>query len=417
MTIYMLPKGVIKLLDKIRRDFLWGGGEERNKIRWVKWDTVCKSKKEGGLGVRDLRTFNLALMGKWWGRLATSKECVLWRVLEAKYGNIGHNWVSWVSEGRNIGSLWWRDVCNINQVGSKKGWLENGFRLVVGEGKKVRFWRDLWAGDEVLANKYSRLFWLSTGQNNNISQMGCWKNGNWTWAFRWRRKLFTWEENQLLDLKTTIEAINLQQGKIDQWTWIYDKKGLYTAKSGYLLLKQHLGNVDGWPYNKLWIPSIPSKVSAFIWQTLQDKIATKWNLFRRGILNNNQLKCCFCDGQEDTNHLFLHCNFASKIWNLCLQWWGIASITAKEILEAFKQQFSLFKERSTTEGWITLWCSVLWAIWLARNEMIFRNRKANEVTVMELAQIRAFHWISGKSKLRRFDFNDWKLEPMLSMRK
>ncbi|GKV49692.1 hypothetical protein SLEP1_g56430 [Rubroshorea leprosula] len=304
------------------------GGNPRNVIMWKPLIESFKKKLSGWKDWQLVRS-------------------VLWRVLEAKYGNIGHNWVSWVSEGRNMGSLWWRDVRNINQVGPKKGWLENGFRLVVGEGKKVRFWWDLWAGDEVLANKYPRLFLLLTGKHNSISKMGCWQDGNWTWALRWRHKLFTWEENQLQDLMTIIEAINLQQGKIDEWTWIYDKKGLYIAKSGYLLLKQHLGNVDGWPYNKLWIPSIPSK----------------------------------------------------------------------EILDAFKQQFSLFKERSTTEGWITLWCSVLWAIWLARNEMIFWNRKANEVTIMELAQIRAFHWISGKSKLPRFDFNNWKLEPMLSMRK
>ncbi|GKU98552.1 hypothetical protein SLEP1_g11544 [Rubroshorea leprosula] len=69
MSMYMIPKGTILLLDKIRRKFLWGGAEGGKKINWVKWENVCKEKQLGGLGVKDLRKFNLALLGKWWGRL------------------------------------------------------------------------------------------------------------------------------------------------------------------------------------------------------------------------------------------------------------------------------------------------------------------------------------------------------------
>jgi hypothetical protein len=37
---------------------------EAKKIHWVKWDKVCNSKEIGGLGIRDLRAFNIALLGK-----------------------------------------------------------------------------------------------------------------------------------------------------------------------------------------------------------------------------------------------------------------------------------------------------------------------------------------------------------------
>ncbi|GKU90856.1 hypothetical protein SLEP1_g4800 [Rubroshorea leprosula] len=85
MSIHLLPKGVILLLDKIRRSFLWGGGEGSRKINWVCWENICRGKMEGGFGVKDLRKFNLALLGKWWNRLARGEEDFLYRGKQRTY--------------------------------------------------------------------------------------------------------------------------------------------------------------------------------------------------------------------------------------------------------------------------------------------------------------------------------------------
>ena len=34
-------------LERIQRDFLWGGGSLDKKPHLVKWDTVCSDKKTG----------------------------------------------------------------------------------------------------------------------------------------------------------------------------------------------------------------------------------------------------------------------------------------------------------------------------------------------------------------------------------
>lgn len=39
-------------------------GEER-KINWVDCNTVCRSVDEEGFGIKNLRAFNLVLLGKW----------------------------------------------------------------------------------------------------------------------------------------------------------------------------------------------------------------------------------------------------------------------------------------------------------------------------------------------------------------
>ncbi|GKV27064.1 hypothetical protein SLEP1_g36275 [Rubroshorea leprosula] len=166
------------------------------------WENVCKSKEEGGLGV-NLRTFNLALMGKWWGRFAKGKGGLWHKVLKAKYGREGVNWTRWMKESSELGSLWWRDVCRLNEIGgSNIGWLERGFELDVGEGKE-----------------------------NVISQMGKWKNGEWTWDLKWRHAFREEEAIQLQNVISRLNTKSLTKGRRDVWHWKHDQNDIYSASS------------------------------------------------------------------------------------------------------------------------------------------------------------------------------------------
>ena len=64
MLVFRLPKGVQNRLEKIQRDFLWGGGSLERKIHLVNWKYACSSKEKGGLGIRSLSIVNRALLGK-----------------------------------------------------------------------------------------------------------------------------------------------------------------------------------------------------------------------------------------------------------------------------------------------------------------------------------------------------------------
>jgi hypothetical protein len=64
MSCFRLPKRLIQEIEVLIRRFWWGQNGDRNKMHWISWDTLCKSKASGGLGFRGLEFFNEALLAK-----------------------------------------------------------------------------------------------------------------------------------------------------------------------------------------------------------------------------------------------------------------------------------------------------------------------------------------------------------------
>jgi hypothetical protein len=48
MSIFEIPKGVIKKLDQYRSRFYWQGDTDKKKYCLVKWDILCRPKDQGG---------------------------------------------------------------------------------------------------------------------------------------------------------------------------------------------------------------------------------------------------------------------------------------------------------------------------------------------------------------------------------
>jgi hypothetical protein len=54
LSLFPIPVGVANRLEKLQRDFLWGGIGDEFKFHLVNWHTICSSKVLGGLGVRNM---------------------------------------------------------------------------------------------------------------------------------------------------------------------------------------------------------------------------------------------------------------------------------------------------------------------------------------------------------------------------
>ncbi|GKV02303.1 hypothetical protein SLEP1_g14756 [Rubroshorea leprosula] len=285
MSVHLLPKGLILSLDKICKSFLWGGGGSKRKINWVSWDKVCSSKMEGGLGVKDLRKFNLALLGKWWGRLASGEESLLYNIIQHKYGCLEGRWIDWVQVDDQRGSLWWRNLCRIDDLDpNSRGWLSGGFKLKLGNGQYVNFWKDVWTGDQSLANRFPQLYLASTDKEKRISQMGLWREDTWQWTLHWRRSLYEWEKDNLTEMLGLINNLHPIKDQTDHWEWKHNKEGEYSLKTAYGLLSNNNDNSRTQMHKRTWKKLIPTKISAFGWQVLQNRIPTKLNLYQTRII-------------------------------------------------------------------------------------------------------------------------------------
>jgi hypothetical protein len=83
LSFLEIPAGVRKRLDFYRSRFFWQCDENKKKYRLTKWNIICRSKDQGGLGVEVLELKNKCLLSKWlfkllhedgvWQELLTNK--------------------------------------------------------------------------------------------------------------------------------------------------------------------------------------------------------------------------------------------------------------------------------------------------------------------------------------------------------
>jgi hypothetical protein len=64
MSVFLLPKVLCKEINSLMKNFWRGQKDEEKKIHWLNWDKMGLSKAKGGMGFRDFKCFNKALLAK-----------------------------------------------------------------------------------------------------------------------------------------------------------------------------------------------------------------------------------------------------------------------------------------------------------------------------------------------------------------
>lgn len=133
MQTTSLPLSLCDTLDKEIRRFLWIGSNNYRKIHIVDWDNCCKSKEEGGLGLRSAKTTNKAFLMKLCFWLHSEADSLWSKLVRGKYlkGNLNFEFV----KKRNSSHIW-RGICNV---------LDDTFSAlhrVIGNGLDTKFWWD-----------------------------------------------------------------------------------------------------------------------------------------------------------------------------------------------------------------------------------------------------------------------------------
>jgi hypothetical protein len=109
---------------------------------------------------------------------------------------------------------------------------------------------------------------------------------------------------------------------------------------------------------------------------LQNRLSTTDRLRKHGW--DNYGLCTLCKQTEETNtHLFVHCHYTVRIWELLKEWLGLHGIHPGQWAGATIQEWwSSVVEGPTTHqnGLASLAMLTVWEIWKERNARVFRNK-------------------------------------------
>jgi hypothetical protein len=106
LSLFTIPAHVVERIEKLQRNFLWGGLGDGFKYHLVGWNTVCRPIANGGLGIRRVVMTNRALLGKWLWHFGREENHLWRRVIVAKYGLDMGGWFSLKPRGTHGCGLW-----------------------------------------------------------------------------------------------------------------------------------------------------------------------------------------------------------------------------------------------------------------------------------------------------------------------
>jgi len=275
--------------------------------------------------VRQLKEFNLALLGKRCWRMLVDRGGIWYRVLVARYGEeAGRLEVG----GRSVSS-WWREIAKIRDGNGVAGgrWFDDRVARRVGDGSNTLFWYDRWIGDLPLCRRFNRLFGLALNKLSTVSDMYTlgWEVGGDAWS--WRRPLLAWEKEMLGECRLILNNFVVHTDVSDRWQWTPDIAGGYTVRGAYQILTFQGAPLINVTEDLVWHKQVPLKVSILAWRLLRDRLPTKTNLLRRGILPSEAITCVAgCGNDESAHHLFLHCELFGSLWQHIRNWIGISGV-------------------------------------------------------------------------------------------
>ena len=265
----------------------------------------CAPKKDGGLGFRDLKAFNIALLAKQGWRLQSNTHSLVHRVLKACYFP-DRDFIH--AELGRTPSYAWKSIMAAQDV------VRAGHRWQVGDGTSIQIWRDK------LLPKPSTFQVISMPntlpETATVSELIDEATGEWNVDLV---KQFFLPD----DAHTILGIPRSSKCNRDRMIWAYTPKGTFTVNSAYKIAlslsqsKSTEGTSKATSHSQFWqkIQSlrIPNKLTTFAWRASRNILPTKANLCSRGVLDDPICDACGLTA-ETSGHLFQDCRHAREVW-------------------------------------------------------------------------------------------------------
>uniref|UniRef100_A0A2N9J5V1 Reverse transcriptase domain-containing protein n=1 Tax=Fagus sylvatica TaxID=28930 RepID=A0A2N9J5V1_FAGSY len=164
LSLFTIPKHVAERIEKLQRNFLWGGLGDGFKHHLVGWNTVCRPIANGGLGIGRVAVTNRDLLGKWLWRFGREENHLWRRVIVAKYELEGGGWSSLEPRGFHGCGLW-KGI----MLGRDHFFLHT--EMVPGQGDRILFWHDSWFGMTPLKSLFPVMFSCSSDKSASLASL------------------------------------------------------------------------------------------------------------------------------------------------------------------------------------------------------------------------------------------------------
>ena len=139
-----------------------------------------------------------------------------------------------------------------------------------------------------LLEVFPRLYSLALFQDGLVDDLCLRVEGCVRWRFGWRRELFEWEKDLGYELLAHLEG-RVTGVMPDMWVWKPGEEDIFSVKSCYTILQNlfygegTLNDVEKVIFREIWRSKAPTKVLAFSWTLLRDRIPTNINLSKRSL--------------------------------------------------------------------------------------------------------------------------------------
>jgi hypothetical protein len=247
--------------------------------------------------------------------------------------------------------------------------------------------------------------------------MGVLIDNRWNWNLIWRRNFFEWEEDLRVQLHEVIDSF-MPAEREDSWLWRNIPDEGFTVNSCYELLCETFllaGEKDPFSesvFSKVWKCVAPSKVCAFSWQLLLNRVQTKDNLWRRRMIGEHERGCVHCGMEsESAVHLFLHCAIARKIWYALMKWLGLIIIIPPSLLISFAMFVEVVADKRAKKVLIAIWNATVWVLWINRNDCVFNNKVPNVEEMVDCIKLLSWKWFLSRLAKGSCLLYEWNWSP------
>ncbi|GJS91495.1 sodium/hydrogen exchanger 6 [Tanacetum coccineum] len=351
-------------------------GEMKKRKAKVAWDSVCMPKQEGGLGIRRIEDFNIALMATHIWSILTHRESI---------------WVKWLHTYKLKGRSFWDVPCRGDVSWGWRKLLQIRSTIIpfiwhkINNGKSTSAWFDRWADVCPIKDLLSNRDITRSGFSLDDSVSNLISDGVWRWPIDWLSRFPILAHLHVPLLLDDLDDVILWRDR-DGVLWAFSVACVWDTI-------RTRADIVNW-YNAVWFSHCIPRHAIHMWLFVQQKLKTQDRLRQWNVgpsIDLNLLKCLLCDLVPDSHdHLFFECAFSSQLWSKVRVLYGMDVISPR-LMDVVSFIVPISKAKTVVSILSRIVVSATsYYIWLERNGRLFKKKTTKSRLLLDQWKILSY---------------------------